>query len=230
MNDLLLPFLAAWADDFAGDQGRSARDTVALDDLPALPLARTVRMPEGHAYASGALSLCLSGLTLTGASRLDPARCALERDGTRVRLALALQPLALDGRYEITAKPDPVVPIDTAGSLMDLTPEQLAPLAAGQSAGDPPLDPEKEQWLDNAREQRRKLAETDNGQKLLGTYSEHNATYEEIMRNPTVATNWQAGGATRQMARDTHAAVPNDNQVINDAGKTYAGGVTYNGN
>src|SRR4051794_38211290 len=98
MDDLLPPFLAAWTDHFAGHQGRSARDTIALDDLPALPLARTVKMPEGHAYASGALSLCLSGLTLSGASRLDPARCTLERDAAGIRLALALEPLALNGR------------------------------------------------------------------------------------------------------------------------------------
>ena len=51
------------------------------------------------------------------------------------------------------------------------------------------------------------------------------------MRNPTVATNWQANGPTKEMARDTHAAVPKGDQVVNGATKTYgSAGVTYNGN
>ena len=231
MKDLLSPFLAAWNDELSIAGTRSASpDAIALGDLPAFPLARSVKMPESHPYEAGALSLRLSELALSGASRLDPGRCSLERDGARIRLSLALAPLALTGRYAIMAKPDPVVPIDSAGGLMDLTPEQLAPVAAGQDPTDPPLDPQKEEWLKNARAQRVKLAGTENGQLLLGTYSEHSPTFEEVMRtNAGVVSNWQANGATKQMAGDTHVAVDQDD-VVNRAKKTYAGDVTYNGN
>ena len=231
MKDLLPLFVAAWNDRNSDDDIRGAgRDPIPLDDLPPFPLARTVRMPAGHPDEFGALSLLLRDLGLEGASRLDAAGCAIEPADTQLRLSLALEPLKLTGRYEIGAKPDPVVPIDTAGGLMDLTPEQRAPIAAGQGPGDPPLDSEKEEWLNNARTQRVKLAQTENGQLLLGTYSEHNPTYEEVMRtNGSVVSNWQANGATKQMAGDTHTAVQKDT-VVNAEKKTYAGGVTYNGN
>jgi hypothetical protein len=223
MNGMLPAFAAAWTRSWTDDP-------IELGETPPFPLARTVKMPSGHPYESGALSFRLGGLRLHGAAELDLDRCSLARDGTRVVLGLGLRELVLHGRYAVEVKPDPVVPIDSGGNLMDLAPEACAPIAAGTSPGDPPLDPEKEQWLENARHQRTILAQSENGQQLLGVYNTHNETYDELFRtSPSLVTTWQAGGATKEMARDTHGAVKADG-VVNDAQKQYTGGVTYNGN
>lgn len=205
MSEMMTEFLAAWP---------RHSPAVELGGTPAYPLARTVAMPPEVGYPTGALSFRMAELALSGLGRPDPARCTLEREGRRVRVRLVLDGVDLSGRYTLEARPDPIVPLDTGGDLMVLPPEALVPGAAGSDAGLPALDPEKETWLEQARAEREKLSQTDNGQKLLGTYSEHNETYAELFeQSDAMRTTWQAGGVTRSMAGDTHGAVTADDQV-----------------
>lgn len=241
MDERMRFFATTWR----GLWGRSAGDAACaearlsdparLDDTPAYPLARTVGMPEGHAYKTGAVSFRLQRLSLGGMSRLGAEGCAEEgAGGARVRLKFTLERLVLRGRYSLEVKPDPVISLDTGGNLLDLPPEALRPSAAGAEAdSDAPLDPQKEEWLDQARDQRTRLSQTDNGQKLLGLYNQHNETYDEVFKSsPALPELWRAGGATRSMAADTSDALKTDG-VVNSAGKTYdsdTGPVSYNSN
>ena len=227
MRNLLSDINASWTDHFdARPDAARLGDRIRLEDLPTLPLARTVRMPAGYAYSCGALGLRVQGLTLSGLR--SPVARAQRREGDAIIVELLCAPLQISGRHAIMAKPDPIVAIDAAGNLMDLEPAQLEPARAGAAAGHPPVSPEQEIWLTNARNHRAKLAMKPNGQILLGAYSEHNETFAEVMANPTVQTNWQAGGATKAMAADTNAALDSGG-VINDSSRTY-GGASYNAN
>lgn len=202
-----------------------------LGNSPAYPLARTVLMPEGHAYKTGALSYRMTNLELLGLDRMELADCEKEAQGGKISLKLRLDGVILNGRYALEAKYDPIVDLDTAGNLMDLPPEACRPIEGGADPDDPDdLDPQKEEWLDQARDQRSKLQQNENGQKLMGLYSEHNEIYEEVFRENTALTPlWRAGGATKEMAADTSEAVKTDG-VVNSSGKTYSGDLTYNAN
>ena len=236
MNDMMRLFATTWGGLWGRRGGAEAGlcDPARLEDTPAYPLARTVGMPEGHGYETGAVSFRLKRLRLGGMSRLLEGAHAEQAEGGRVRLKFALERLVLRGRYALEVKPDPIMTLDTGGNLLDLPPEALRPSAAGAEAdSDAPLDPQKEEWLDQARDQRTRLSETDNGQKLLGLYNVHNEVYDEAFKsNPALPELWRAGGATRDMAGDTSEAVKADG-VVNDAGKTYqsdTGPVSYNAN
>lgn len=224
-KDLSPGFGAAWARCF---EPEGPLTDPALPDSPLYPLARTVEMPAGHAYATGAIGIRLYNLRLHGLGNLCLAR-GEDAEG-RLRVRLAVQGVRLRGEYRLEAKPDPVLDIDTAGNLMDLRPDALRPAAAGGGGGTDPSDPEREEWLDTARLQRQKLGETDNGLRLIALYNQHNEVYEEVFRtSPSLPGNWRAGGITRAMAADTNAAVQSDT-VVNSATKDYGGGVTYNSN
>lgn len=205
---------------------------VRLDDSPLYPLARTVGMPAAHPYPSGAIGLRLHDLVLQGLDGLTQVDWVPTPEG--IRLTMALAPLTLVGRYDLEAKPDPVLDLDTGGNLLDLPPEALRPAAGGGASGAGgaagPADPQVEQWLETARAQRQKLGETENGAQLMALYNQHNEVYEEVFRtSPTLPANWRANGVTKAMAGDTHSAVLAD-AVVNQADKDYGGGVTYNGN
>lgn len=213
-------FRAAWIRCFA--PGAPLADP-AVPDSPVFPLARTVEMPPGHAYPTGAVGLQWTGLHLEGLADLAVAAAA---DGPR--WTLTLEGVTLRGRYRLEAKPDPVLDLDTAGNLMELRREARGPAVAGGGGGAP--DPEAEQWLATARQQREALGQTDNGLQLIALYNQHNEVYEEVFRtSPTLPSNWQAGGVTRAMAADTNAAVQAGG-TINPPDKDYGGGVTYNSN
>ncbi len=236
MNNQMSTFASAWGRLWQSriretDPTGTIADPLRVDDTPAYPLARTVPMPEDHAYETGAISFRMADLALSGLARLDQERSDASTDGDRIKLKLVLDGIRLDGRYSLDVKPDPIIKVDTAGNLMDLPPEVCDPRAGGSDT-DPggALDPQKEQWLDQAREQRTKLSQTDNGQKLLGLYGEHNETYDNVFRtNTALVPLWQNGGVTRDMASDTSTAVQ-ANGVVNSSDKTYANGNTYNGN
>ncbi len=233
MKENMTAFTTAWQQFWAqntGD-GAGAGAPLALADTPAYPLARTVAMPPGHAYATGAVSFRMTDLQVHGLEHLLPAECRVETEGEQVRIRLVLAHLRLLGRYALQVKPDPIIDVDTAGNLMDLPPEACRPMAAGADAGGGgALDPQKEEWLNQAREQQTKLQQTQNGTELLSLYYEHNDIYDTVFRtNQALIPLWQAGGATREMAGDTSDAVKNDS-VVNSADKTYTGGVSYNSN
>lgn len=204
---------------------------VPLGDTPAYPLARTVAMPQGHAYETGALSYRMTGLKLLGLDRMQWVGSDRDAAGERVALELRLDGVRLEGRYAVEAKYDPIVDLDTAGNLMDMAPEASRPTQGGadpDEGGD--LDPQQEEWLGQARDQRTKLQQTENGQKLMGLYNEHNEVYEEVFReNAALTPLWRADGATKEMAADTHEAVKTDG-VVNKSDKTYTGNLTYNAN
>lgn len=237
MNDKVVRFAAAWSELWnkeIGDTelGGTSYNPIKLDDTPAYPLARTVTMPVDHNYETGALSFCLKNLEIHGMNHLDVERCTQEIEGERVRLKLLLECLNLQGYYSLNAKPDPLLDMDTGGNLMELPSESRQPVAAGSDSDNEGLDPEKEEWLDGAREQRTRLSGTENGQKLLALHGEHNEVYDEVFRTSGAMRNtWQAGGVTRAMAADTSNAVKNDsainnNQYISSSGET----VSYNSN
>lgn len=204
-------------------------DPLPLPDSPAYPLARTVAMPEDHPYDTGAVSFRLAGVSIEGVSALDTSRSRIDTGGDTIRLDLGLGTLHIRGLYAIETKPDPVIDLDTGGDLSDLSEE--ASLAAGAAEPPPPPDPQKEAWLDQARDQRTRLSQTPNGQAALATYDQHNEVYDQAFRlfGPLRA-NWRDNGNTKDMAADTSAAI-GANGVVNDPSKTYAkGGAagTYN--
>jgi hypothetical protein len=204
---------------------------VTLVDTPAYPLARAVEMPPGAGYPFGALAFRLSGLGLSGLDSPSPAAVRLRRDEDRTILELAWSELRLSGRYALEAKPDPVTGLDTGGNLLELPPDACRPSYGGSDTPEPALDPEKEQWLDQAREERGALMRNRNGQSLMSVYNEHNEVFDEVFRtSPALPSLWKADGATRAMAGDTSTALRKDDAVINDGGKIYNGNRTYNSN
>lgn len=201
---------------------------LVVADLPEIPLARTIAMPDRIPYPTGAVGVRLTGLSLTPTVAmplpLDPGA------------TVGLGPLLLAGRCVILVRPDPVIDIDTAGDLSPL-PTSGEP-AGAQPDGEP--DPRMEEWLDQARAERDRLSASANGQRLLDVYDEHSEVYDEVFRkSATMREVWRAGGVTRQMAADTSAALragestaPGDAAVNSrryqrsDTGET----VTYNQN
>jgi hypothetical protein len=220
-------FAEAWQRSWTGpgaQAGTAPGTVVVLAETPAYPLARTVPMPAGTGYPTGALGFRLLGLTARGLDQVDPDRCRIaDRGGEEKALHLVLPAARITGTCSVDAKHDPVVTVDAGGSMGDL-PE--APLPAGSD--DPPaspLDEEKEAWLENARKQEERLGQTDNGKALLEAYRAHNDTYAELFQtSAAMRGTWKAGGVTRRMARDTHTRV-NSGEPVNTG--TY-NGLSYN--
>lgn len=210
------------------------KDPFPLPDTPAYPLARTVGMPVHMGFKTGALAFRLMDLCISGLSRPEEESMVFDKNGNAISIQLKIPDVRLQGSYALEAKPDPVMDLDTAGTMMEISEQDHRPMAAGAGSGSPDPDPEQEAWLNNARSQRTELSKTENGQKMLRTYYDHNETYNGVFESyPALATVWKAGGATKEMARDTSNAVSPDadsDAVINNSGKTYAGNLTYNGN
>ncbi|TGL36592.1 hypothetical protein EHQ52_01570 [Leptospira koniambonensis] len=188
-------------------------------------------MPPDWGYESGALSFRFGELHCNGYDLIQSEGVIESEENQKfLKLLLKIPKLDLSGNYYVEAKPDPIPEIDTAGNLSDLSEENLRPRKGGGDSEIGSIDPDKEKWLDQARDQRNRLSSTPNGQKMLITYNQHNETYDEVFKTyPALSTAWQAGGATKEMASDTSQSVEKDT-VVNDAKKKYSGGVTYNGN
>ncbi|NEW06833.1 hypothetical protein GK047_12510 [Paenibacillus sp. SYP-B3998] len=189
---------------------------LSMPDSPAYPLARTVQMPEGFSYPTGTVGFRLKDLFVEAAGPYVTGTEPGEENSASLKLRLVLDRVQLTGRYVLEVKPDPVVTLDTAGNLMDLPEVSCRPLAAGSGGDEDPVDPQVEQWLDQAREQRKRLMDTDNGIKLIDLYNEHNEVYEQVFReSQAMKTTWQQGGVTRAMSADTSEAI-DGNSDIND--------------
>jgi hypothetical protein len=205
---------------------------VRIEDGPAYPLARMVEMPEDYPCRHGALAIRFTGLEIGGFEHVRVrTACVADRSGER-RFALLWPALELGGRYALEAKPESVIEIDHGGDLMTLPPEARRPGYGGDGQDElPPLDPEQESWLEQARGHREKLGATENGPRLLSLYNEHDETYDEAFRtHPSLGFVWQANGATRAMAADTSAALAGE-QNVNEPDKVYGDDeVTYNSN
>lgn len=205
---------------------------LGIKDTSEYPLAFHVGMPEGHPYPNGHIGFRFCRFAATGlpGMRLDTAKCSI--DDHRIRLCMEWKEIVLTASYSINARKAPVIDLDTAGTLLEWGDQRDLLKTAGAPAGKAPnLDPkEQTQFLDTARTQRTRLMDTPNGRQLMGIYNEHNEVYHEVFTNSEATRDtWVAGGATAQMARDTHEAVQ-DNGVVNSATKTYPGHVTYNAN
>ncbi|MFJ1791636.1 hypothetical protein [Kitasatospora griseola] len=193
------------------------RPVLRLPDTPGYPVARGVTLPEGHEYTpTGSLSLRLGDLKVTLDADLGGATVESLDDGHR-KVTYALPPLVVSGRYSLDVTPEQPQLLDTAGDLRPLS-DQLA------SPGTPVLellaDDVRDAYLDTAREQREKLVkESDKGYTLVSTFYEHNEIYNEAFQKDAVS-GWQAGGATKEMARDTDAAVTGSG-VVNSRSKLY---------
>ncbi|MFE2752053.1 hypothetical protein ACFXGA_08600 [Actinosynnema sp. NPDC059335] len=179
---------------------------------PALPLARTVRMPEHVGYPSGALSLRFAELTVEPEE--GPAAVPVS-DGDRT--VVALPPLVVRARYAIDATPDRVATVDGGGDLSVLPAEATAPRSADE-------DDKHPAWLDNARNQRMRLAQTENGRSLLNLYGLHEDVYAELFdENLSSFTRdvWTVNTGTTHMATDTHGAVKSGEPAVNDPERRY---------
>lgn len=186
--------------------------TLAVPTPPDLPLARTVRMPEHVGYPSGALSLRFVELTVEPAQA--PSAVPVS-DGDRT--IVALPPLVVRARYAIDARPDQVSTVDGGGDLSVLPDSATAPRSADEADRHP-------EWLDNARDQRMRLAQTENGRSLLNLYGLHEDVYTELFdesRSRFVKRVWAKNGGTADMAADTHQAVGTGDGVVNDPSKSY---------
>lgn len=195
------------------------RPVLRLPDTPGYPVARGVALPEEHAYApTGALSLRLGDLTVALDGELGEAVTEPLEDGRR-KVSYALPPLVIRGRYSLDATPEAPRHLDLAGDLRPLSDQPASP---GDAPVEPLADEAREEFLDTARQQRERLVkESDNGYALVSTFYEHNEVYNEAFS--TGVTGWQAGGATQEMAKDTHAAVLGS-EVVNSDTKKYRRG------
>jgi hypothetical protein len=204
-----------------------------LPSTPLIPLARRVKMPDGHPFETGALSFQLTALQLHGASAVELDVDQWDGVEDRQSLRFRICNLRLEGGHAVMVKPDPMLTVDSGGNLMELPEEARQPMKGGSTTvANSPLEPEKEEWVTNARSQRVRLASSPGGQALLGTFSEHNAVYEEVFKIESIITSWQANGVTKEMAADTHDATNDraNGKVVNPKDRLYGNEITYNGN
>ncbi len=227
----------AWWQEAAPGLAERLADRAPIDDTPAYPLARTVPMPEELEFRTGALSFRMHGVVVEGMAGLAA--------GSGDRLGrLGPAHVQISGRYTIEAKPDPVMEIDGGGNLMELPSGAFRPTSAGSDGDDGgDLTPTQEEWLDNARLQRDRLLQTENGTTLVNAYYGHNETFNAAFEPANAAitgltTQWKNGGATTDMAahtnETTHPAAGNEDVPVNDPSIRYVNQdtgaeFTYNG-
>lgn len=203
-----------------------------LIDTPVFPLAMHVAMPQGHAFENGHLGFALRQFSLGGTQDmcLDLDKCRVE--GSRLHLGLRFNAVQVHGTYDVSAQMAPVINMDIGGNMLELDDDAL--LVAGEDEAGPraELPPDtKAAMLDQARDQRTTLNQSQSGSELMRTFNEHNEAYNNaFVILPSLRTNWYAKGATQEMALDTHVAVDQDT-VINATDKRYGTDqVTYNAN
>lgn len=185
---------------------------LAVPTPPNLPLARTVEMPEHVGYPSGALSLRFTELTV---EPLATPGAVPVSDGDRT--VVALPPLLVRARYAIDATPDRIATVDGGGDLSVLP----NPATAPRSGDDSDKHPE---WLENARRQRMRLAQTESGRSLLNLYGLHEKVYTELF-DPNLGTFvddvWTINEGTAQMAAHTHDVIGSGEGAVNDPEHSY---------
>jgi hypothetical protein len=195
-------------------------DRIDIGAMPPYSIARSVEMPKGFEYPHGALSFRLNDLQCTGVNKIDSDSVVEESKDNRRSLTFKLAALELNGHYIVEAKEDPLITMDTAGNLDELS-------AA------PTITDKQYDQLQQARAQRDILDKTANGKVLVDTFNEHNEVYNTIFRNNTaLREKWQANGATQEMADHTSDAITNG-QAVNPAKSTKTFGpqkVGYNEN
>ncbi|WP_346882206.1 hypothetical protein [uncultured Algibacter sp.] len=206
----------------------------SIKDTNEFPLAFNTKMPNGFGYEKGHISFLFKDFTCSGLDNMQLIKNkSVKKDGKKY-IHLCLDNLKVKGHYEIKSKYAPSIDIDTAGSMLNYQDESLAKMAGADSADGTKITPtEAEGYLDNAREQRTRLMNQPNGQKIMASYNEHNEVYNEVfVKSAATRTTWNAQGATAEMAKHTNDATASKNNdiIINSNDKLYAGGVTYDSN
>lgn len=209
------------------------KSTFTIKDTDEFPLAFNTEMPKGYEHTNGHISFLFKDFNCSGLENILIDRKKSQKKGNNLHLHLLLDNLNVKGKYEIRSKYAPLVDLDTAGNMLNYGDTSLARVAGAGSGNGSKVTPEDaEKYLDNAREQRTRLMDKPNGQKIMTSYNEHNEVYNEVfVKSASTRNTWNAQGATAEMAADTNSATdPNGNGVINSKTKEYSGGVTYNTN
>lgn len=164
-------------------------------------LERTVKMPKSVDYTTGAVSICFSN------ARLEKSVAIESRTGEK----LTLSPMKFSCDFSVKTAFDPEINVDTGG--------RLTVLDSKTPATD---DGEKAAWLDNAREQRTRLAQTQQGRTMLMAYGTYNEQYNDAFGVRVFLQKWDdSQGVTKAMCADTHSSVKKPDDPIN--GKYYGG-------
>ena len=203
-----------------------------LADTPDFPLAFNADTSDRLKFTNANLSIRFESFAVSGFDdvHLDLSNC--KRDGKQTRVSLKWGAMSVSGKYVVSAKEISEIALDTAGSMLNFDDNDDRHIQPGGADGVTPLDPTTaDAMIDQAREQKKRLMDTPNGQKLLEQFNEHNEIYNTVfVASGTARRTWAANGATKDMAVDTHEALPSDKEV-NPEGKTYGeDGVTYNQN
>ncbi|MDA3642455.1 hypothetical protein LZ318_21145 [Saccharopolyspora indica] len=210
------------------------REFAVTEDLE-FPLARTVEMPPEVGYPTGALNFRLSSLVIA----LDGGAAAESAPG-QARRVLRLPPLELSGECSLTAFPDPIVDIDTAGDLSELPPHALRPTVGGATEAERSSDDDKKKawWVAQAKGEREKLQELEKKgkpapKKMLADFGQHNEAFDKAFQEDRGLQDiWKDKDATKMMAEDTSKAVADGKTKVNDQRKypsSASGDLSYNG-
>lgn len=202
-----------------------------LKDTPSFPLALNVEMPEGHSSKNGHLSFSLRNFSCRGMEKFEMITPTDAFKDGHLHLVFSFNQLNIKGQYTIDSKYAPEIDLDTAGTTLELNANGYTVAAAGADPGTGAFsDDQKNAMLDQARDQRTRLMDTPNGQKLMEQYNTHNEVYNKAFQIPLMRRHWKGDGTTAQMAGDTSSALKTDNSVINPKDKKYKNGLTYNAN
>lgn len=212
------------------------QNELQISDTPTLPLAYNEKMPTSYDFDHGNINFAFQKFKCKGIENIviDWDKSNLT-SATEQQLILTFKQLQLDGKYVVSAHETLISDLDTAGTMLPIADSlDFVPRAAGADEGSGAFSPdEKEVFLNQAREQRTRLMETDNGQKLMSTYKEHNETYNELFKeNQALRTAWKGNGATAEMSKDTSKALKNNDVVNPDKTKKTYGvkNASYNAN
>lgn len=185
---------------------------IDIKDTPSFPLALNVPMPEDHELDNADLSFRFHGFSCTNRGKISLSR--VETDG-KIGFRVCLDHIRVNGQYTVDAKYAPVINLDTGGTLMPYDSEFNRPRPAGAEEGTGYFDQaRKDEFLYQARENRERLMDTENGRAMMSVYNEHKDTYTEIFETSNnVRKTWQQGNTTAEMASHTSEAIKKANET-----------------
>ena len=106
---------------------RSTTYPLRLHDTPEFPLAFNVPMPIGFDFPNGHLSASFNAFIITNFDSPNLIDKISRQTDETAHATLQWGEISVTGHYVIGAKEAPIVSMDTAGNLLDLT-KTLAPL------------------------------------------------------------------------------------------------------
>ncbi|WP_424101149.1 hypothetical protein [Moorena producens] len=182
-----------------------------IKDTPAFPLALNVKMPETHELDNANLTFRFYDFYCSSSGAIQVAPSESDHSGYR-KMKISIEQIDIVGRYAIEAIEVPAIDLDLGGTLMPFNSEFNKPRPAGANEGTGVFnDQQKDEYLDQAREQRTRLMDTPNGQQLMGVYDAHEEVYTEMFESSnSVRRTWQQGNVTADMASHTSDAIKQD--------------------